>query len=86
MEKRFQFSVRNALIATAWLAVWFANWKYFRGRNPRPFTIPLFMFVFLLASMPAAAVGALIGEHRIGLLCAAASGVGLVAWVLAGNH
>lgn len=81
---RFQFSIRNALIATAYLAIWCANWTYYKHHAyAKVHNAALdWLFVFLLAALPAAFVGALAGRHWFGLACAAASGFGVLLWII----
>jgi hypothetical protein len=83
MERRFQFSTRNALIATAWAAVFLANaasiWRAPRSLNGLLFDS---LGEFLLIAPPAAIVGALAGRPWLGFMCGAASAVMSVAWRL----
>jgi hypothetical protein len=89
MEHRFQFSVKNALLATMWFVFWCVNWRfggsiewiYSLWNQPSWVeTAEKHVFLFLLAGLPAAFIGALSGRHIHGLLCGVASGLAVVAY------
>jgi hypothetical protein len=71
--RRFQFSTRNALIATFWTAVFCAalarGGDYFDSSSE----YVRLVLVFLMLCPPAAAVGAACGHPSIGFLCGVAS-------------
>jgi hypothetical protein len=69
----FQFSVKNALLATGFIAAWMAGFTLFDDSRS-----PSLAPVFLLFSMPSAALGALVGRPWLGLTL----GVGGFAVVL----
>jgi hypothetical protein len=83
MEERYQFSMRNALVATAWLAVLFANlgWSYAVQDGVYGFW-GVCLWAALLAGPPAAATGALLGRPLTGFLCGLSSALVLVLWCL----
>jgi hypothetical protein len=77
-EPPVQFSLRNLMLATIWLALWFVAIGFalprgrFAGTEPDPFVTVLHWFA--LASLPFAAIGALTGRTLAGLIIGAAAG------------
>jgi hypothetical protein len=82
MPNRFQFTVRNALIATTLLAIWFALVASVPTRIPNVRgALAIFMALsFVMGMLPAMALGALFGRPWFGALCGAASVGGLLLW------
>jgi hypothetical protein len=80
MKPRLQLSVRNALIAMTWAAVWLANWALAQQRY-YSLGFGELAFVTFMVMPPAALVGAIAGRPLLGFLCGAASAAALVAWL-----
>jgi hypothetical protein len=81
MNERFQFTMRNALIAMTLLTIWCAvNALDLRSRNaPQP--LPLVIFsLFLKVTLPAGAFGALLGRPWFGLACGAVGAGAYLLW------
>lgn len=81
MENRIQFTTRNVLIATMWIAVWCAG----VGAGNKPFMllgpfVAQAVWVFLLIVPPAAAVGAMCDRSKLGLACGLSSFAAQMLW------
>jgi len=85
MKPRFQFSTRNALIATFWLAVFCATLArsddFYSTMSSDYAQVTL---ISLVVAPPAAAAGAMFGHPRIGLLCGLASTLAILLCVALG--
>jgi hypothetical protein len=73
--KGFQFSVRNALWATFFAAVWCANVRLNMAIFRLHFPWGEYFTHFILISMPAAVLGSVLGRPAFGLACGVASAV-----------
>jgi hypothetical protein len=81
--RKLQFSLRNSLVATAWIAAWSANWVWGNSQIDRPSgQFAECVFAAFLVGLPAAAVGALAGRHGLGVACGLASGGASTLWIL----
>jgi hypothetical protein len=74
--ERIQFNMKGCLIATFWVAIWFAAIRF---DSPGKSSIWC-AWIFLIVCAPAAATGALAGHPTLGLLCGATSGLAFAAW------
>jgi hypothetical protein len=84
MNFRPQVSVKNILIASTWVAIWFAA---FANRSSLGGTLSADLATvcigYFLAVVPfPAAVGAIANRPVLGFLCGIASMIALLAWVL----
>jgi hypothetical protein len=78
MERRFQFSTRNALWATCLAALSLTLVTTIPRVNPEPWM--MYLATFVLMVVPAAAVGALGGRTLLGALCGVASFLAIWGW------
>jgi hypothetical protein len=81
---QFRFSVRNALLATLWAAVWLAT---VAAREEWMDSIQwdgllAHLCVLVYFTTPCLAVGTLFGHPGIGLLCGLVSAGTMIAWSL----
>ena len=87
MKPRIQFSARNALIVTAWTAIYFAYAVHcWNTRHSIGGLIHDSLGEILLVAPPAAIVGALAGRPWLGFLCGLASGLASIAYLLLGTY
>lgn len=84
MPNKLQFTVRNALIATTIMAVWFALMASVPTRFPnvRGAFVVMLGVGLVMGTLPAAAVGALFGRLWFGAVCGATGVGGLIIWTL----
>ena len=83
MGERFQFSLKNVLVATALVAVWcalFAAHSVFVRDVAAPLSWPLaYSYFSFMVWLPAVAVGALFGRLALAATCGAASVLAMFA-------
>lgn len=75
MGGRFKISVKSALLATFWVAAWFAV-VAIRG-NPGNGGL---VGIFVMVCAPGAAFGALANHPTLGFLCGVTTGIAITVW------
>lgn len=82
MSEKLQFTTRNALLATAILAVWYALFVAGFRRVPavQGAAVVSLATNTVMAVLPATAVGAFLGRAGLGALCGLAGIVGVLHW------
>jgi hypothetical protein len=80
MKPKLQFSRRNVLIATAWAAVFCANWVLARRSPSYQSLLDGYLMAGLIYVPPSAMVGALAGRHLLGVCCGLAGIAALFLW------
>jgi hypothetical protein len=82
MDRRFQFSARNLLLATtlaaAWCGVFFAEDRLI---PPGSSDVRRILWVVAVLTIPAAGAGALAGRPALGVLCGLCSSLAWIAIV-----
>jgi hypothetical protein len=88
MAYRFQFSTRNALLATFWIVVWLSaagagrvGWVRFGNSD-----VANVLFAFLVLVPPSAAVGSICGRPALGLLCGLATYAAVLSLLIVSIH
>jgi hypothetical protein len=83
MKPRFQFSMGNTLLVTAFLSAWCAVTAYNMTPRGAPRPTPIICGCLLVQiSMPAAAFGALFGRPLFGLACGLVAAGTYILWLL----
>ncbi len=80
MKSKFQFRLRDLIIATTWAAVFFANWVLARRSESYRDFLDGYLFASLIYIPPSAIVGALAGRHLLGILCGLAGMTAIFFW------
>jgi hypothetical protein len=83
MERRFQFTTKNALLATFWAVVWVAcaTASHEAWFSIKPRWLSSLLGTFSIIVPPAAAFGAICGRPTFGFLCGVASFAALWLWL-----
>jgi hypothetical protein len=81
LYKPFRFNLSAALMTMTWLAIWCAAASWSEPHQP-----PILqLWLFLLITPPAAAMGAFLNQPLVGFLCGATSGVAVAIWAAVMN-
>ena len=77
----FRFNMRAALVTTTWIAIWSAAVAWSEPHEG----LLLLVWLFLLITPPAAAMGAILNQPFLGFLCGGASGLAVGIWAMMVN-